>query len=501
MRFVHSGFLDSVLRSPERIALRDDVRALTYSQLNEQVSAFSARLSAFLGDVGEGAPVAIIGDKSFDAIVAILAVLNLGRPYSFLHPAQRPGRLRRMVEILRPCLLLDLGSEDESHDPAALAAGTTRVATFAAIAASPAAPITPRFPPTPDHAAYVLFTSGSTGHPKGVSVNHRSGVIAQRAFVEFVGLTEADVVGSEVGLNFDVSTFDIFSTFNVGATLELIPEKYLKDPALLRDYLVCSRVTSVFSVPTVFRLMLEGAGPLEPTPYPDLRRLNSTGELIPPALMDDLRILRSQGLAVYNCYGGTEFPWGLGSLPDDMPHSNANIFELGGDRTKQPVPECASLPEGGAEAELVLVGAGLMSGYVDETTRFDRPMPALERFATGDFVRRTSDGRLQLIGRRDRQLRIGGNRIELAEVENWIEADPRVLACLATWDRDTDTIAAAIVPRDPEDVVNHKFPLVVEARAHTVLPSYMVPKSWRVLPSIPQTRTGKKDYQQLAAQP
>lgn len=480
---LHAPFLDQATRHPDRIALIDRDRRVSYATLLDRARRKAAAIDFHCG--ASRRPVAIVGDKRVEAVEAILGTLISGRPYSYLHPAQRRARIACMLETLRPELILDLGSAQPDYSPNMLRG---LAPTLPVDGMSDHGALQPM--PQPAAIAYVLFTSGSSGIPKGVAISHSAARAAQSAYLQTVGLTRDDIVANEVALCFDVSTFDLFAGLSVGATIDLTPESYLDTPQRLLEHLRRERVTSLFTVPTVARLLFDSALPVDAvSALPDLRRLQLTGEVIPKALVPYLDQLIAAGTEVHNLYGMTEAPWALAAKLKPADHQRPNILDP--DATGDPVR--VGLQTSG---EIVLHGPGLFSGYVTPDTDYGSPWPACDRYATGDLAERMTSGRYLFLGRHDRQIRYHGHRTELGEIEGWLERHPAVGLAYVTYDEAAERIVAYISPRSPT------APGLDAVRRHaaTVLPSYMVPHQFILLERAPRTATGKKDYAGLPAE-
>lgn len=472
---IHTGFLQCATRAPHRTAIVYASERISYGQLLNRALRAAKLLDAQSNHSSR--PIAIIGDKRIEAIEAILAVLLTGRAYSFLNPKQRRPRIQRMIESLRPSLLMDLGSSEFDHAPESICGNVPFMRWRDELPADPHEPQA-----YPSGAAYVLFTSGSTGHPQGVVVSHEAGTFAQQSFVQTLGLGQGDLVANEVALNFDVSTFDIFSTLSVGATLHVVPDSVLDAPTDFTDYLELNRITTLFTVPTVARELIDSCrgavGKLR-----HLQRLLLTGELISGRLTSLMSPFIAEG-RVWNLYGATEFPWGLSRRLLHTDVGNPNVLDV--------PPNSAPGTELLEDGELVIRGTGLFSEYVSANTDFSRMFSSRGMFRTGDYAERKGD-EYRFLGRRDRQSRREGYRIELREIENWIETYPGVQSCYIVADSPDGGFTAFVIPR-PETQMSFRG---LKRHLRRGLPSYMFPDRFEFLSDGPRTSSGKKDYSRL----
>lgn len=468
-------------QEPDRVALIDGDFQVSYGVLLQRALRLASVIKSRSGTSLR--PVAIVGDKSHRAVEAILAALVTGRAYSFLNPSERLPRLRRMASLLRPSLVIDIGSNESDHAPAAIARGAPLISMPLELPTEPVEAVH-----APASAAYVLFTSGSTGHPRGVVVGHSSAVAAQRAFIEYVGLCADDVVASKVALNFDVSTFDLFATLAVGGAVDLIDGQVLGTPSDFLSRIEQKRLTSLFTVPTVARMLLETCSDAH-SQLSRLRRLMLTGEMISTRLARLMAPLIRNGCHVFNLYGMTESPWALSHELDADDLQQPNVLDIALDGS----PVTADLSESG---EIILRGVGLSGGYLTEQTEFGPDCGPMEQFATGDFAHQISGGHIRFLGRRDRQARRDGYRIELAEIENWMETNPHVELCYVICGQSGTTLVAYIALRTGSEYALGKEELF--SFAHRVLPPYMVPDRIELLETAPRTSSGKKRYSSLA---
>lgn len=485
IRPFYADFVRQAELNGHKIAVQDPTQKITYADLFDR----SLRWAKLFDNKAGGArrPIAVLGDKGLPAIEAVLAAVLTGRAYSFLSPSQKRPRLMRMMRQLRPSLVVDLGSGESDHDPSQLVGALDYTPSILSLhdLAIPSDRLAPSF--ETKGAAYVLFTSGSTGEPSGVIVSHLAAAAAQRTFIQTIELKSDDIVASEVALNFDVSTFDVFSTLAVGGTVDLTPESIVTQPASFLRHIEEARITSLFTVPTVARQLLE-AHPNAVDRLSGLRRLMLTGELISNRLAKLMSSLVAND-RVYNLYGMTEAPWALGRRLRSVDLSTPNQLDTSGPTDIV----AASLSNSG---EVLLAGEGVFSGYVDERTDFEAPIQPMQSFATGDFAEPISPQRWRFMGRRDKQIRRDGYRIELREIENWIEHHVAVETCCVKYDEKSNSFIAFVNLRS--DRASARVSLdSIRSYAERVLPYYMVPDRYVPLAGVPRTTTGKVDYTQL----
>lgn len=354
--------------------------------------------------------------------------------------------------------------------------------------------------------AYIMYTSGSTGFPKGMMHTHHGSVSYARWGALHVNMRADDHVASHAPLHFDLSIFDFFSTAQSGATVVLVPEAVTKLPASWTQYIESEKITCVFTVPFALIEMLE-RGAMEQRDLSSLRWVLFGGEPFPPkhlrALMEALPDVRFT-----NVYGPAEAPsctcYDIPAPPqdDDEPipigtvsHNSAALI-LDDQDTECPV---------GVAGELCIRSSTLTKGYwnrpdLNERAFFTRdsfgPFPEVF-YRTGDVVVMHDDGLLRFLGRKDRMIKTRGHRVELDEVEAALVSHPLVseAAAFAVPDATgSKAIHAAVKPLDGEvlearDVIEH---------AATKLPQYAIPVELEVVAEFPRTTSGKIDRRQLS---
>ncbi len=480
---------------PDLPAVRDLGRglSLTYAQLLGQVEAQADGLLA--RGVGAGDHVIVALPRSVEEIVAVLAVLSVGAVYVPVDASLPEPRLRSMLDPVRP--------------KAAVAdfAAARSIVRAAPAGCAPVQPAPMTHPPAagsrrawahrdPGDIAYITFTSGSTGVPKAVRIPHRGVVRLVRGAV-YARRGPGERMLRLAPLAFDASTLEIFCALATGATVEVFPDGPVS-PGELAAFMREAEVSVAFLTAGLFRVVAAEA--IEA--FATVRQVFTGGDVVPP---DAVRAVLSRhpGLTVVSAYGPTE------NTTFSTVHPMRSAAEV-----EAPVPigrpiagtsalvlDEAGEPVGPGEVgELYLGGSGLAADYLDapeETGRaFVTPPGRRERFyRTGDLVHWDTTGRLHFDGRRDRQVKVRGYRIELAEIEGRLagHADVRDVAVVVTGaDAGSRRLLAAVV-------ADHEDGLVARLREalRAELPDYMVPALWVVTDRLPYTSNGKVDVAEL----
>lgn len=512
--------LDTLLSSaaesdPGAPALVDGDSVLTYQQLWDA----AARTAAALVDagVGRGDRVGLYHHKSAAAVAAIYGVLLAGAAYVPLDPKSPSGRIAGIVrdcelEVLVTSATLaarcgDLATEGTPLrclvlTGSSIEEGSALPQGIPARASGEFDPLRTAVGSTPEQLAYVLYTSGSTGAPKGVMISHRNAL----AFVEWAAsemrLSPHDRVSSHAPFHFDLSIFDLFATASAGGSVALVPGSLSLFPVELARFIDEAGITVWYSVPSVLRMLAEKGG-LSPGSLVALRAVLFAGEVFPaPGLAELMRLLPHAEF--WNLYGPTEtnvctaFRVREPPVPDrgDIPIGSAvcgdDVFLIG------PGGACADRGEVG---EIYVTGPTVAMGYWNDPERTRErfvkdPRGGGERaYRTGDLAIEGPPGVFTFVGRRDHQVKSRGYRIELGEVEQALHLHPQVIACAVVALPDPllgSLLHGHVVTREPVGVA--------DLRRHlgTLLPSYMVPESFSFHADLPRTSTGKIDRQALA---
>ncbi len=472
---------------PAAVALVTGGVEMTYAELDERAS----RLAHLLVDAGAGPdrPVALCLPREPELIVAMLAVLKAGAAYVPLDPAHPAARLAVILRDCNPATVVCIDSTaaalPDGFPTLRLDAERDRLAS-----ASPQPP-SPRS--GPHDLAYILYTSGSTGVPKGVAVEHRSVVNFLDAIRDQFDLCETDRMLGYAAVTFDVSVFEIFAALLYGGRLYLASDEQRLDVDRLQRLLVEAAITVTDLPPSVMAL-------LDPVLLPELRIAFTGFEAFPGDLVDRWH----EGRRFFNGYGPTECTVTMtvhecagqqrGAVPIGYAMANHVAHVLDG--RGEPVPY-------GVAGELVIGGVGLARGYLnqDELTRrvfYDDPFgtsPGGRLYRTGDLVRRRRDGALVFLGRIDQQVKIRGLRIELGAIESVLSGHLGVehVAVDVRPDRRGERhlvayLTAAGGPLRPAELRSY---------AAAQLPGYMVPAYWVVLDALPRLSSGKVDRRAL----
>ncbi len=361
----------------------------------------------------------------------------------------------------------------------------------------------------PADLCYVIFTSGSTGRPKGALLDQRGRVNNFTDFNRRFRVGPGDAMISVSSLGFDMTSYDVIGTFMAGATLVLPDLARERDPAHWLDVMTTHRVTLWHSVPALLDMLLFAAAELGVPALPDLRLVLLGGDWIPVDMADRLRAL-APNAEVFSIGGTTEVSMDtmvhrIGevdpsrpSVPYGRPMANQRAYVLDVDGHLAPV---------GVPGDLYFGGIGVAWGYTGPAAltaaRFGPDpyavTPGSRRYATGDLARYRSDGSLELLGRADLQVKIGGARIELGEVEVALRELPEVSSAVAAARRVNGVLSlvAYLVPEPGADL----DPATVRRRLTGRLPAFMIPAVVVPLERIPLTPNGKVDRNRLPAPP
>ncbi|MFJ4184528.1 amino acid adenylation domain-containing protein [Kitasatospora sp. NPDC089509] len=480
--------------TPDAVAVVSETGTLSYAELDDRAEHLAAQLTD--AGVGTDTPVVLLMSRSAELVVALLAVLKAGGTYVPLddrHPAERLHHIT--TDTGAALVLTDTAHRDH---PLATDAPCPVLTITAETFDGPRRQQTHRPTIHPEQLAYLMFTSGSTGEPKGIAITHRD--VVQLASDPSWHHPDGLRVLLHAPHAFDASTYELWAPLLSGGQVVVAPQGDL-DAAAIGTLVRAHHLTHVHVTAGLFRVIAEE----DPAVFTGLHEVLTGGDLVSaPAVRRVLSAVPE--LAVRVLYGPTEITLcatqlplpDAESVPDAVPigrpMANTRAYVL--DDGLQPVPT-------GVPGELYIAGAGLARGYLA------RPALTAERFTacpfggkgermyrTGDIVRRTTDGVLEFLGRADDQVKIRGFRIELGEVEAAFTAHPAVRQALALVreDRPGDKRLVAYLT-----TADDTTPGELRTFATDRLPAYMLPAAVVILDALPVTPNGKIDRRALPA--
>jgi amino acid adenylation domain-containing protein len=504
-------FEQQVELTPDAIALIGGNASLTYAELNEKAN----QLARFLQKSGvkPGDRVAVSLERSLEVIVSLIAILKAGAAYVPVDPAYPASRLTFLIEDSAAKVLLTQRSIS-ANLPALKLTSILLDQDWPAVALEATSNVTAPAH-TPESLAYVMYTSGSTGNPKGVLIPHRA-VLRLVKNSTFASFSTDEVFLQLAPISFDAATFEIWGALLNGAKLVLGPAGRIT-PEEIGEIIAAHSVTTAWFTAALFHLIVtEHLEIIRP-----LRQLLAGGDVLSVAHtrkvceeLPHIRLINGYGPTENTtftcCHTITVDSLAGGSVPIGKPITNTRAYIL--DASFKAVPP-------GVTGELYAAGDGLAIGYLNtpDLTREKFLEITLETgtterlYRTGDLARFRStnaDGTIEFLGRGDTQVKIRGYRIELAEIENALERSPLVRAAVVAvrtdWKTANDTpgdkrLAAYVIPASGTAEANAELVPQLRKYLQEQLPDYMQPAAIMLLDSFPRTINGKVDRRALPA--
>jgi amino acid adenylation domain-containing protein len=526
---LHQYLSESARHFPDQDAVLAGEQHLSYGTLDRWTNQVAATLQA--QGVKPGDRVGVSIPKSLAAVVSVFGILKAGACYVPLDPGAPAQRLAYIIRDsgittlltstvnsgavpamfpddcpLRAVVLVDCDPPPERQPVAVAVPAGVRVVPWSAVSAQRATALAANLAIETD-TAYILYTSGSTGVPKGVMISHRNALTFVNWAAACVGLTPNDRVASPAPLHFDLSIFDIFASCRAGATTVLVPEGTAMFPVKLAEVIAQERITVWYAVPSVLTLLVL-YGNLTAHDLSCLRTIIFAGEVFPVKYLRQLMAMLPHARYL-NWYGPTETnvctwyevpplePERTVLIPIGKACANTEVFAVNRDGQKVTTP--------GDIGELYVRGPSLMQGYwgLPEKTAAvltrNPFQPAFHEFVykTGDMVTVDADGHYLYLGRQDGMVKTRGYRVELGEIEATLYAHP--------------AIKEVVVLPVPDEVLGNRLRAVISlaepgaltreevlAYCHRHLPPYMVPESIEFRTTLPKTSTGKADRVSLS---
>jgi L-proline---[L-prolyl-carrier protein] ligase len=502
--------LDELLRAaavrvPDRCAVRSDDSSLTYGELD----AAADNVASVLIDsgVGIGDRVALQLEKSVEAVASLYGIVRAGAAYvpiDVAAPAVRSAYITNDCQvraiISNPARIEALRQVDPNAAPGGISCGAPAPRGFTVWEEVQAgARGVPSRHTVDTDLAYILYTSGSTGSPKGVAISHRSSLTFVRWAHRTFDLADTDVLSNHAPFHFDLSTLDLFGAAAAGATVALVPAIAAMFPVRLAEWIRSQVITVWYSVPSALSMLVR-YGELATHPLDTLRLVLFAGETFPVRYLRELMLLVPQA-RYFNLYGPTETnvctfhevltPPGADARPVPIgracENTRCDVIDEGG----------AVVSSIGAEGELVVHGSTVADGYWNDPERTAASFPGRYSYRTGDTVQvlDNSPPTYRFVGRHDHLIKSRGYRIELGEVEAALYGHNKVHEC--------------VVVAVPDELMGNRLAAFctvhgqasedeLQRACRDRLPGYMVPDHIEIVEALPRTPNDKYNRTQLA---
>ncbi|HBB98647.1 MAG TPA: non-ribosomal peptide synthetase [Blastocatellia bacterium] len=487
-------FENQVRKFPDHVAIKSLNHEWSYTELSRQVDRVAQTILTLRGSADER--IAVLLEHDAPMIAALLGTLKAGKTYVPLDPSY-PGE--RLDFILKDSQASALVTNNQNLATAQQLTSDVQIINIDRLES--AAPLTPAPHVSPERLAYILYTSGSTGNPKGVMQNHRNVLHHIRVYTNNLHLNDGDRLTLLSSFCFDASVMDIYGALLNGATLYPVDIKR-EGVAGLGQRLKDEKITIYHSTPTVFRYFVSTLN--GETDFPNLRLVVLGGEKVTRTDVESYQRHFSDDCLFVNGLGPTEATVALQNFINKQTRLSGDNIPVG-----FPVEdtEVLLLNKDGRPAEvsgeIAVKSAHVALGYWRNPGATDRAFttngggPAIRIYRTGDMGRRLPDGSLLFEGRKDFQVKIRGFRVELGEIESAISQHHAIREGVVVMKENAagdQRLIAYVVPRETRPT-----PDELRGFLKPKLPDYMIPSSFVVLDSLPLTSSGKLNRRALPA--
>lgn len=517
---LHQLLSESATKYPDKIAAVFKDQTLTYAQLDLETNRLANQL--IKSGVEKGDRVSIYLDKSLYSIISVYGILKAGAAYVPIDPMAPVKYINYIISKCSIKFLLTFKEKIKNIEKAfpegsplenivLMNGDSNRKLDGAHLVnwdeAKKSIPyVVPNVSCVEGDLAYILFTSGSTGNPKGVMISHRNSLTYVDSTHDFFEIKENDVLSNHPPLHFDMSVFDIFCAAKAGATLVVVPETTSMFPIKIAEFISDNKITAWNSVPSVLSL-LATHHQLDNYDFSNLRVIQFAGEVFPIKYLRRLKEVIPRA-KYYNVYGQTEANSSTYYLIEELPQNdtdsipigktfpNFNVFAIDDDGRQVTKPN--------HQGEFYINAGSVAYGYWDDPERtrerfVNNPLkPYLEEkvYRTGDLVTLDSDGNYIFVGRKDHMIKSRGYRVEIGQVETAILNHPNVKDAVVIPIPDEligNRIAVVVVPVAQDEI--NKSDILKHCSKQ--LPRYMIPEIIEFSDSLPKTSSGKTDRRKL----
>lgn len=510
---LHTAFERQVVLSPDKVAVVFDDKHLTYKELDKSACNLALVLCEVLRE--KDVFVGVYLDRSIEMLIAMLAILKSGKAFLCLDTSQPDARIKQLISDAKLSVLLTKRlslSENRFERRLKIININDMTETELLPKVNPQAKL--NSPAKPNSLAYMVYTSGSTGLPKGVLIRHDGAYNHIVATLKYMGVEGEVNFLQSAPVSSDIAIWQFFAPILSGGKTVI-----LKDQLDIKNFIstvVSHKVHIIEVVPSVLQLLLDYAQEHKNTPFYDLKIIMVTGEAVNVGLLNRA-ITAFPGILLVNAYGPAEasddvtlalftktLPPNVLSVPVGKPIGGLSVYVL--DKQLQKCPP-------GIAGEICIGGIGVADGYWMQQSKtlesfIANPFPepyGSKLYRTGDIGKWDSDGNLIFLGRVDNQVKIRGRRIELGEIESHISRLAQIKEVVVTVYNSDDSQQAQLVAHvtlregycTKQD--QERLEAKIKRYARDKLPDYMVPGAVNVLNKMPLLESGKIDRQQLAS--